>query len=495
MNPESQSIESIRTALAAGELAAETLTRESLERIHAHDANPETGINAFTTLFDDRALGRARQIDADPPKDAPLAGVPVAIKNNICTDFGETTCASNHLASYASPYSATAVQRLEHAGAIILGKTNLDEFAMGSTGEFSSHGPTRNPWDPARVPGGSSSGSAAAVAAGFVPVALGSDTGGSVRLPAALCGVVGFKPTYGRISRSGLVAYASSLDQIGTLSRTVRDSAALYEVIAGPDESDSTSIDHPVGNVSTGLHEPIEGLKIAVPDQTRSAHIDPMVRLIFGMTVKLLTELGAEIIEVDLPNDELAVSAYYTIASAEASSNLARYDGVRYGYRAELSDSDDLDALYTKSRSESLGVEVQRRIMMGTHVLRAGYADQLYKNAQRVRRLVKSDYDAIFKVIGAHAVLTPTSLRPAWPIGEQHADPAEIYHQDVMTVGANLAGLPAISVPAGFIPAGDRQLPVGVQFVGDALAEDVLLRVAYQFEQAANLAGRVAPLG
>ncbi|RNC80251.1 MAG: Asp-tRNA(Asn)/Glu-tRNA(Gln) amidotransferase subunit GatA [Phycisphaera sp.] len=496
MNPESQSIPSIRSALTSGETTAEALTRETLDRIEANDCN----INAFISLCADRALDRARQIDkriaaGEPPEAiGPLAGVPVALKDNICTDFGATTCASKYLEQFESPYSATATQRLEEAGAVIVGKANLDEFAMGSTGEFSASTPTHNPWDTSRVPGGSSSGSAAAVSAGFVPVALGSDTGGSVRLPASMCGIVGFKPTYGRISRSGLVAYASSLDQIGTLSRSVADTAAVYQSIAGPDTNDSTCIDLPTGDVLADLDKPLEGLKIAVPDQARSDVIDPATRLVFGMSCKVLADMGAELIDVDLAHAELAIAAYYTIATAEASSNLARYDGVRYGYRAQFADTDNLETLYTKSRTEALGPEVQRRIMLGTHVLRAGYADELYINAQRVRRLVKSDYDAIFKVIGAHAVATPTALGPAWRIGEKQDDPTEVYQQDIMTVGANLAGLPAISVPAGFVPAGDHSLPVGIQFVGDALSESVLLRVAHQFEQNAGMSGRVAPI-
>jgi aspartyl-tRNA(Asn)/glutamyl-tRNA(Gln) amidotransferase subunit A len=497
VNPELQTISAIRHEIAKGRATAESLAREALGRIESSDGS----INAFVSVAADRAIDKAKQIDARVAASeslddiGPLAGVPVALKDNICTDFGATTCASKYLAEFESPYAATAAERLESAGAVIIGKTNLDEFAMGSTGEHSTHGPTKNPWDTSRVPGGSSSGSAAAVSAGFVTAALGSDTGGSVRLPASMCGIVGFKPTYGRVSRSGLVAYASSLDQIGTLTRTVGDAAAIYQAIAGPDEQDSTCIDTPADDVLTDLDEPLAGLKIAIPEQIRSDAIDPITRLIFGMSCKVLADMGAELIDVSLAHSDLAVAAYYTIATAEASSNLARYDGVRYGYRAELTDTDSLETLYTKTRSEALGPEVQRRIMLGTHVLRAGYADDLYINAQRVRRLVKSDYDAIFKVIGAHAVMTPTALGPAWPIGEKQTDPTEMYEQDIMTVGANLAGLPAISVPAGMVPAGDNSLPIGVQFVGDALSEATLLRVAQRFELHAGMSQRVAPVG
>ncbi len=488
-------ISSIARALASRETSAETLAREALGRASEHNDS----IHAFLSLHEDRAVERAKAIDdrlaaGESPADiGPLAGVPVALKDNICLAHGTTTCASKYLAQFESPYSATAAQRLEDAGAIVIGKTNLDEFAMGNTGENSAFPAARNPWDTSRVPGGSSSGSAAAVSAGFVPVALGSDTGGSVRLPAALCGVVGFKPTYGRISRHGLVAYASSLDQIGPITRTVDDAARVYAAIAGPDEHDATCIDRSV-SAEFNLDAPLTGLKIAVPEQARADAINPMIRLIFGMTCKVFADMGAELIDVSLAHADLAVAAYYTIATAEASSNLARYDGIRYGKRAKLAPGASLEDLYTRSRTEFLGAEVQRRIMLGTHLLRAGYADRYYINAQRVRRLVHSDYDAIFRVIGAHAVLTPTSLVPAWPMGENDLDPVAGYQQDLMTVGASLAGLPAISVPAGFLPAGDRSLPVGVQLVGKALDEATLLRIAHQFEQRAGFEGRLAPL-
>jgi len=495
VKPQLQTISAIRHELTKKRTTAEAITREALDRIESHDSS----INAFVSIAADRAIVKAKEIDTriaagESPEDVgPLVGVPIALKDNICTDFGTTTCASKYLADYESPYAATAAARLEDAGAIIIGKTNLDEFAMGSTGEHSFYGPTKNPWDTTRIPGGSSSGSAAAVSAGFVPAALGSDTGGSVRLPASMCGIVGFKPTYGRISRSGLVAYASSLDQIGILTRTVPDAAAIYQAIAGPDAQDSTSIDTPAGDVLADLDEPLAGLKIAIPEQARADSINPMTRLIFGMSCKVLADMGAELVDVSLAHADLAVAAYYTIATAEASSNLARYDGVRYGHRANLNDSDSIEQLYTKTRAQSLGPEVKRRIMLGTHILRAGYADDLYINAQRVRTLVKSDYDAIFKVIGAHAVMTPTALGPAWPLGQKQTDPTQVYQQDIMTVGANLAGLPAISVPAGMIPAGDNSLPIGVQFVGDALSESTLLRIAQRFELHAGMSSRVAP--
>lgn len=496
MHPEVLTISAIARALGDRTTTAEALTRASLDRIRAHEA----AIHAFLSLHEDRALARARAIDArlasgESPSDiGPLAGVPIALKDNICLDHGATTCASKYLAKYESPFSATAAARLEAAGAIVVGKANLDEFAMGNTGENSAFGATRNPWDTSRVPGGSSSGSAAAVSAGFVPVALGSDTGGSVRMPAALCGLVGFKPTYGRISRHGLVAYASSLDQIGPITRTVEDAARVYAVIAGPDEHDATCIDSAPGDPVRTLEAPLTGLRIAIPEQARAGTIDPMVRLIFGMACKVFADMGAELIDVSLAHADLAVAAYYTIATAEASSNLARYDGVRYGTRAELPASASLEELYTRTRTELLGPEVQRRIMLGTHLLRAGYADRYYISAQRVRRLVHSDYDAIFRVIGADAVLTPTALRPAWPLGEIESDPIAGYQQDLMTVGASLAGLPAISIPAGFVPLGDRSLPVGIQLVAPAMQEASLLRIAHQFERRAGFGGRLASL-
>jgi len=493
--PEALTIPSIARALAARETSAEALARAALDRIRARDAE----VRAFLSLHEVRALARAREIDArlaageSPESIGPLAGVPVALKDNICLAHGTTTCASKYLAGYESPFSATAAERLESAGAVVVGKANLDEFAMGNTGENSAFPAARNPWDTGRVPGGSSSGSAAAVSAGFVPAALGSDTGGSVRLPAALCGLVGFKPTYGRISRHGLVAYASSLDQIGPITRTVRDAATIYHAIAGPDELDATTIDRPAGPVPD-LDEPLAGLKIAVPEQARSGAVDPMVRLVFGMACKVFADMGAELIEVSLAHANLAVAAYYTVATAEASSNLARYDGVRYGRRAELPAGASLEDLYTRTRTEMLGPEVRRRIMLGTHLLRAGYADRYYVSAQRVRRLVASDYDAIFRVIGAHAVLTPTSLKPAWPLGEIESDPIAGYQQDLMTVGPSLAGLPAISVPAGFVPVEGKSLPVGIQLVARAMDEGTLLRIAHQFERRAGFEGRLAPM-
>ena len=494
MNPEDITVAGVRTALASGSSTAEAITRACLDRIAAHDDT----IHAFLAVFADRAIERAGAVDAriaggeSPESIGAMAGVPVAIKDNICLDHGRTTAASVMLEAYESPFSATAAARLEDAGAIILGKTNLDEFGMGSSCEYSAFGATRNPWDISRTPGGSSGGSAAAVAAGFVPVALGSDTGGSVRQPAAMCGCIGLKPSYGTVSRHGLIAYASSLDQIGPMTRTVEDAAAVLEVIAGADADDATCLDRPAPKLTHDLHEPVEGLKIAVPRQAQADAVDPMVRLIFGMSCKVFAELGAELMEVELDHAELAIPAYYTIACAEASTNLARYDGIRFGRRAEIGPNDPLEELYIRSRSEGFGPEVRRRIMLGTHALRAGFADKLYERAMRARRVIKADYDAIFRVMQADAVLTPTAPGPAFELGSRAGAPTDLYLEDTFTVGANLAGLPAISLPAGFVPSAGGSLPVGIQLTGHTHSEAKLLRIAAMFERASSVGGRVA---
>ncbi|MGP1273324.1 MAG: Asp-tRNA(Asn)/Glu-tRNA(Gln) amidotransferase subunit GatA [Phycisphaerales bacterium] len=486
-----------RRAIAAGELSAEDAARSSLASIAALDP----GLNAFVQVFEERAIARARAVDArlaaGEPIDAigALAGVPIAVKDNICTSFGRTTCASRMLGSYESPFDATVVERLERAGAVIVGKTNLDEFAMGSSGEHSAFGPTRNPWDRSRVPGGSSSGSAAAVAAGMVPAALGSDTGGSIRQPAALTGTVGLKPTYGTVSRYGLVAFGSSLDQVGPITRTVEDAALVFDALSGRDARDSTCLDRDPSRTLPELRRPLDGLRLALPSQAHGEGVDPLVRLVFGMACKTLTDLGAAFEAVELPSSEEMLAAYYTVAPAEASSNLARYDGVRYGRRAAMAPGEPLEALYTRSRTEGFGAEVQRRILLGTHVLRAGYADRYYQRALQMRRLIRSDYDAIFGVMGCDAVVTPTAPGPAFRLGEKTGDrdPMALYLEDVFTVGANLAGLPAISVPAGWVPVEGVSLPVGLQLTGPALGEGTLLRIAAAFESAAGFAGRVAP--
>ncbi|MEQ8768934.1 MAG: Asp-tRNA(Asn)/Glu-tRNA(Gln) amidotransferase subunit GatA [Phycisphaerales bacterium] len=500
----------IANAVRAGEVSAESVVRESLDSIAARDGE----LRAFLQVFETDAVARAKAIDAmvakgDDP--GPLAGVPVAIKDNICTVLGRTTCASRMLEHYESPYDATAVTRLLDAGAVIVGKTNLDEFAMGSSCEHSAFGPTRNPWDAERVPGGSSGGSAAAVAAGMVPVALGSDTGGSVRQPAGLCGVVGVKPTYGRVSRYGLVAFASSLDQIGVFARTNADAALVLRVISGADERDATSARRDDTACDAGLGRDAAGLTLGVPSFAHDDAVSAETRAVFDATCEALRAAGVELVDVELPHASHGVAAYYIVAPAEASSNLARYDGVRYGRRAEGVNS--LDEMYTRTRSEGFGHEVQRRIMLGTHVLSSGYHDAYYVNALRVRRRIKQDYDAVF-ARGIDAVLTPTSPSPAFGVGEKLDDPMALYVEDLFTVGANLAGLPAVSVPAGFAdpkrqegvgegedpsprpspPGGEGgRLPVGVHLVGHAWGEAALLGAASVVERVCGVSGRVAP--
>jgi aspartyl-tRNA(Asn)/glutamyl-tRNA(Gln) amidotransferase subunit A len=499
VNIELTTVASIRHAILNRSASAEEVVRSALARITAL----EPRLHCFLQLFDTHAIEAARQIDRRMAagENLPLAGVPIAVKDNICvgTDYypeARTTAGSRMLENYQSPFTATAAQKLIEAGAVIIGKTNLDEFGMGSSGENSAFGPTRNPWDPTRVPGGSSSGSAAAVAAGLVPAALGSDTGGSIRQPAAFCGVLGLKPTYGRVSRYGLVAYASSLDQIGPIARNAYDAAALMQVLCGRDGYDATSADKPIPDFTAPMDTPIEGLVLGVPKQAYDKANDPAVIRALEDATQVLTSFGARTIEVDLPHLEHAIAAYYLVATAEASSNLARFDGVRYGHRAAPAPGEDLNDLYCRSRSEGLGPEVQRRIMLGTYALSSGYYDAYYLTASKLRRKLKADYDAAFKQ-GCHAILTPTAPTPAFRFGEK-TDPLSMYLGDIYTVAANLVGLPAISIPAGFATAegppptaGDRisaeshpvvDLPVGLQLTAPAWEEPRLLRIARMFE-------------
>ena len=474
-----------RDAVHAGRASAVELTKAALARIEA--LNP--GLNALTQVFPERALAQAAHVDGRVARGErlPLAGVTVALKDNLCLDFGLTTCGSRLLEHYASPFTATAAQRLFDAGAIIVGKANLDEFAMGSSTERSVHGPTRNPWDRERVPGGSSGGSAAAVAAGLCAAALGSDTGGSVRQPAAFCGVTGVKPTYGRVSRWGLVAYASSLDQIGTLTRDAADAAEMLAAIAGPDPRDSTSDPHGTFGVPADLHTAPAMLTIGVPRQARSTANSPGVASAMEAAQAVFRDAGATFREIDLTMSDQAIAAYYLIATAEASSNLARFDGVRYGRRAELRPGEGLEALYARSRAEGLGAEVQRRIMLGTHVLSSGYYDAYYLRALKARRLIKADYDRAFASTAdepaCDAILLPATPGPAFRLGEKLSDPLAMYLEDVYTVGVNLAGLPAIALPAGVECVGGRELPIGLQLIGPARGEAALLRLAALFQR------------
>ncbi|MEQ8318114.1 MAG: Asp-tRNA(Asn)/Glu-tRNA(Gln) amidotransferase subunit GatA [Phycisphaerales bacterium] len=463
--------------LARGEQSAREAAEQALARIDRVQGE----LNAFVHVRRDEALREASDLDerrAAGEVLGPLAGVPVVVKDNIC--LGRTTCASRMLEHYDSPYEATVVHKLREAGAIIVAKANLDEFAMGGSGEHSALGPTRNPWDTDRVPGGSSSGSAAAVAAGCVSMALGSDTGGSVRQPAALCGLVGLKPTYGRVSRYGLVAFASSLDQIGTFTHSVEDAAAALSVIAGHDPHDATSAPREVEDFRAALEHDEPGQRVAVVALEAGVH--PGIAAALQRAAKVLEDAGVGIDEGALANTSHGIAAYYLIAPAEASSNLARYDGVRYGRRAELREGEGLEALYTRSRSEGFGDEVKRRILLGTHALSSGYYDQFYGKAQRTRRLIKQDFERLFDA-GARAVLMPTTPSPAFKLGEKLGDPLEMYLEDAFTVGASLAGLPAISVPADLVEVDGVRLPIGVQLVGRPFDEAGMLRLARTVER------------
>jgi aspartyl-tRNA(Asn)/glutamyl-tRNA(Gln) amidotransferase subunit A len=470
----------LRDAIAAQALSAETLCAQVLRRIAAQ--NPV--LNAYHETFAEAALEQAQQVDVDARAGRPLgalAGVPIAVKDNIVTRLGQTTCSSRMLAGYRSPFDATAVERLQGAGAAIVGKTNLDEFAMGSSGEHCIWGPVRNPWDTGRVPGGSSAGSAAAVAAGLCAAALGSDTGGSIRQPASFCGIVGFKPTYGRISRYGLVAFGSSLDQIGPMTRSVRDAALLFETMAGMDERDSTTADVAVPPVTRTIEQPLDGLRVGIPTQYMSDANDAGVNAAVQRAADAYAKMGATIVEVALPLTDVGISTYYVIAPAEASSNLARFDGIRYGHRAALRPGEDLFTLYARSRSEGFGPEVQRRIMLGTYMLSSGYYDAYYTRALRVRRRIKEEFDAAFRQ--CDVLLGPTAPTPAFRFGA-NADPLAMYLCDVYTVNTNIAGICGISLPAGFVEQDGRRLPVGVQLQANAFEEAKLLRAARMLERA-----------
>ncbi len=477
MTPPTASALAIAADVRAGRRAAADVVEEHLAAIEAREGE----IHAFNLVMADEARAAALAIDrrlAAGEDPGPLSGVPVALKDNLCTSGIPTTCSSRILEGWRPPYDATVVEKLADAGAIVVGKTNLDEFAMGSSTENSAFGPTRNPHDTSRVPGGSSGGSAAAVATGSAALALGSDTGGSIRQPAALCGVVGMKPTYGRVSRYGLVAFASSLDQIGPLSRTVADAAALYQVIAGHDPRDATSIPEPVPDVSAGLAEGVAGLRVGVVTELCVAEgIQPDVMVRVRQAIDALEEAGAKVDEVSVPAATYGLSAYYLIAPAEASSNLARYDGVRFGLRV---DAPTTGEMYDRTRTAGFGAEVERRIMLGTYALSAGYYDAFYGKAQRVRTLIIRDLDAAYERFDV--LIGPTAPSTAFPLGAKTADPLTMYLNDVCTIPSNLSGHPAISVPFG---TGDDGLPVGVQVMAPALGEAALFRAAAAVEAGA----------
>ncbi len=473
-------IHALHEQLKARELSARELAESVYDRIN----RLEPTIRAYLTLTRDVALRQAAAADRRFERGEPchpLTGIPIAIKDNICVQGCPTTCASRILADYTAVYDATVIQRLLQCGAVLVGKTNLDEFAMGSSTENSSVSATRNPWNPECIPGGSSGGSAAAVAAGECVAALGSDTGGSIRQPAACCGVVGMKPTYGRVSRYGLIAFASSLDQIGPFTKDVRDCAIMMNVISGHDPLDSTSADLAVPDYTRGLDGGLEGLKIGIPKEYFSEGVNPEVQAAVREAIRLFEKLGARATEISLPHTEYAVATYYILATAEASSNLARYDGVRYGYRTE--GAKDLSEMYIKSRTEGFGPEVKRRIMLGTYSLSSGYYDAYYLKAQKVRTLIKRDFDGAFGSGDADLIVAPTAPTAAFKIGEKTEDPLQMYLSDIFTISVNLAGIPAISVPCGFTRAG---LPIGMQILGRPFDEQTVLRAAYGYEQATD---------
>jgi aspartyl-tRNA(Asn)/glutamyl-tRNA(Gln) amidotransferase subunit A len=468
-------IETIKTRLAGGELEARAVVESALGA--AEELNETLG--AFLQIDRTGALARVGELEAggDKSPSAALGAVPVAVKDNICVRGLQASCGSAILGGYHPPYNATVVERLNAAGAIIVGKTNCDEFAMGSSNENSAYGVVRNPWDTERVPGGSSGGSAAAVAARIVPVALGSDTGGSVRQPASFCGIVGVKPTYGRVSRYGLVAFGSSLDQIGIFATGIHDAALTLSIIAGRDARDATTADVPVPDYVSELRGEMRGARIGVPRELFGEGLAADVRASVEAAIETYRALGAEVVEVELPHAKYAIAVYYIIATAEASSNLARYDGVRYGFRAE--ESRTLREMYRRTREEGFGTEVKRRIMLGTYVLSSGYYDAYYLKAQKVRALLKQDFTRAFE--RCDAIITPTSPTTAFLLGEKTDDPLAMYLNDIYTVTANLAGIPGLSVPCGL---SKTNLPIGMQLLGPHWSESTLLRFAHAYEQA-----------
>ena len=468
-----------------GSTTAVAACEQSLARI----TQLEPKLSAFNTVMAERALDRARALDAAGRSTGPLHGVPIALKDNLCTAGVPTTASSRILRGFIPPYNATVVDRLEAAGAVIIGKTNLDEFAMGSSTENSALGPSKNPWDVTRTPGGSSGGSAAAVAARIVPLAFGSDTGGSIRQPAALCGVVGFKPTYGRVSRYGLLAFASSLDQIGPFGQTVADAALAFQVIGGADRHDATSSREAMPDVLAALDGSAKGVRIGVPRAFLGAGIDEDVLRSFDEGLRALEGRGATLVDIELPHAGYGIPVYYLIATAEASSNLARYDGVRYGYRTRLERDDSLREMYERTRDEGFGPEVKRRIMLGTYVLSAGYYDAYYLKAQQVRTLLRQDYERAFERVDL--VATPTTPTPAFTLGEKTSDPLQMYLNDIFTVSANLTGLPAISIPCGF---SRTKLPLGLQLTGRMFDETTVLRAADAFQRDTSFHTEAPPL-
>jgi aspartyl-tRNA(Asn)/glutamyl-tRNA(Gln) amidotransferase subunit A len=471
-----KTISELSADLADGKVSSVDLTEHFLDRIEQLD----TGLNSFITVDREVALEAARRADAQIASGTagPMTGIPMAHKDIFCTDGVRTSCASKMLENFIAPYDAAVVERFKAAGAVVLGKTNMDEFAMGSSNETSFYGPVKNPWDMNKVPGGSSGGSAAAVAARLVPAATGTDTGGSIRQPAALCGITGIKPTYGRVSRWGMIAFASSLDQAGPMAASAEDCAMMLNVMSGFDERDSTSIDQPVPDYTANLDDDIAGLKIGIPGEFFGEGLDPAVRTQVEAAIEQYRALGAEIVEISLPNMKLSVPTYYVVAPAECSSNLSRFDGVRYGYRCE--DPKDLTDLYMRSRGEGFGPEVQRRIMIGTYALSAGYYDAYYLKAQQARHLISDDFKKVFEQVDV--IMGPTAPTTAFGLGEKADDPVTMYLSDIYTIAVNLAGLPGMSIPAGLVDG----LPVGLQIIGNYFEEGKLLNVAHQYQKATD---------
>ena len=462
--------------LAAGEFSSVELTQNYLQRIKSEDS----ALNSYITVTEEQALAQAEAADKARANNEATAftGLPIAHKDIFCTQGVRTSCASKMLDNFISPYDATVVDNFNRAGAVTLGKTNMDEFAMGSSNESSFYGPSRNPWNTDCVPGGSSGGSAAAVAGRLAPAATGTDTGGSIRQPAALTGITGLKPTYGRVSRFGMIAFASSLDQGGPMTRTAEDAAMMLNVMAGFDPKDSTSLDREVPDYTLQLNESLKGLKIGLPKEFFADDIDPEIATQVQAAIKEYEALGAEIKEISLPNTHLAIPAYYIIAPAEASSNLSRFDGVRYGYRCDS--PVDLEDLYKRSRGEGFGEEVKRRIMVGTYALSEGFYDAYYKKALQIRRLIQQDYVNALQEVDI--IMGPTTPHPAFKLGEKTSDPVAMYMEDIFTISLNLAGMPGMSIPCGFA----NGLPVGLQLIGNYFAEERLLNAAHQFQQATD---------
>jgi len=468
-----KSLVELAADLKSGVYSSEELTRNSLQRIRQFDER----LNSFVTVTEAQALAAAQAADAviKAGTAGPLTGIPFAHKDIFCTNGVKTSCGSKMLDNFIAPYDATVTEKLLEAGAVMVGKTNMDEFAMGSSNETSFYGPVRNPWDESTVPGGSSGGSAAAVAARLVAASTGTDTGGSIRQPAALCGITGLKPTYGRVSRYGMIAFASSLDQGGAFTRSAEDAAVMLGAMAGFDPRDSTSVDRPVDDYSGQLHESLQGLKIGLPKEYFGEGLDSAVGDAVAVAIDEFRKLGATVVDISLPNTHLSVPAYYVVAPAECSSNLSRFDGVRFGHRAE--NPQDLEDLYTRSRGEGFGEEVKRRILVGAYALSAGYYDAYYLKAQQVRRLIRDDFLRAFEQVDV--IMGPTAPSVAFKLGEKADDPVSMYLSDIYTIAVNLAGLPAMSIPAGF----SKGLPVGLHVTGNYFDEGRLLNVGHQYQQ------------